>query len=279
MVSRTRKTSLRKCCWSIRRLSTACGLSKKRVKLQPLWGGADAFWGEVAPKASAAGAHTLLDFLTNAEWGRVHQAARHLFHGVAAGIQGRAAVGTAALRELVEFAFADGLQEIEGWLDFGQAAEDLEALENDVWSGGTILREEEASSMLSWRLADFLEQAATVKSFWTEAGSHANRKGKDFVQQAADLSGALPEAEAWQVCEPLEREIIAFVHRVAGGGDGVFTHEAAGNFALLAEAVEDCMRRARELQISLQALSVESRAHAGPSGRRPSCERLGDARP
>ena len=56
--------------------------------------------------------------------------------------------------------------------------------------------------MLSWRLVDFLEQAAAVKIFWTEAGSHANRKGKDFVQQAADLSGALLEADAWQVCEP-----------------------------------------------------------------------------
>ena len=148
------------------------------------------------------------------------------------------------------FSFADGLQEIEGWLDFGQAAEDLEALENDVWSGGTTLREverHEASSMLSWRLVDFLEQAETVKSFWTEAGSHANRKGKDFVQQAADLSGALPEADAWQVCWPLEAEIIAFVHRVAGGGDGVFTHEAEGNFVLLAEAVEVYMRQAREL--------------------------------
>ena len=75
----------------------------------------------------------------------------------------------------MEFSFADGLQEIEGWLDFGQAAEDVEALENDVWNGGTTLSEaerQEASSMLSWRLADFLEQAATVKSFWIEAGSH-----------------------------------------------------------------------------------------------------------
>ncbi len=97
--------------------------------------------------------------------------------------------------------------------------------------------------MFSWRLADFSEQAATVKSL-----SHANRRGKDFVQEATDLSGVLPEADAWQVCEPLQVEIVAFVHRVAGGSDGVFIHEAAGNFSLLAEAVEDCMRRARELQ-------------------------------
>ena len=170
------------------------------------------------------------------------------------------------------FAFADGLQEIEGWLDFGQAAEDLEALENDVWSGGTTLSEaerQEASSMLSWRLADFLKQAATVKSFWVEAGSHAKRKGKDFVQQAIELSGVLLEVDSWRVCELLEVEIVTFVRRVAGGGDGVFTHEAAGNFVLLAEAVEDCMRRARELQNSLEALMAESRAHAGPSRRRP----------
>ncbi len=117
--------------------------------------------------------------------------------------------------------------------------------------------------MLSWRLADFFEQAATVKSFWVEAGSYANRRGNDFVQQATELSGVLPEADAWQVCEPLEVEIVAFVHRVAGGGDGVFTHEAAGNSALLAEAVEDCMRRARELQNSVQALLAESRLSRG----------------
>ena len=143
----------------------------------------------------------------------------------------------------------------------------------------TEVERQEASSMLSWRLPDFLEQAATVKSFWTEAGSHANRRGKYFVQQATDLSGALPEADAWQACEPLEVEIVAFVHRVAGGGDVVFTHEAAGNFAILAEAAEDCMRRARELQNFLQALMAESRAHAGPSRRRSTLNRLGDAKP
>ena len=114
--------------------------------------------------------------------------------------------------------------------------------------------------MLSWRLADFLEQAATVKSFWTEAGSHANRRGKYFVQQATDLSGALPEADAWQACEPLEVEIVAFVHRVAGGGDGAFIYEAAGNFAFLAEAVMECMRQARELQDTLESLAEGSRA-------------------
>ena len=182
----------------------------------------------------------------------------------------------------MDFALADGLHEVEGWLDFEQAAEDLEALENEVWNGGTTLSEvkrQEASSMLSWRLADFLEQAARVKGFWIEAGSHADSGGKDFLQQAADLGGELFEADAWQACEPLEHEIVAFVHRVAGGGDGVFTHEAAGNFALLAEAVEDCMRRARELQNSQEALMAESRSHAGSSRRGPSCERLRDAEP
>ena len=88
------------------------------------------------------------------------------------------------------------------------------------------------------------------------------------MQQATELSGALPEADACQVCEPLEVEIVAFVHRAAGGGDGAFTHEAAGNFVLLAEAVEECMRRARELLNSLEALMAESRAHASPGRRR-----------
>ncbi len=72
-----------------------------------------------------------------------------------------------SFEKIVEVAFADGLQEIEGWLDFGQAAEDLEAPEHDVWSGGTIVKEaerQEAFSTVSWRLVDFVEQAATLKS-------------------------------------------------------------------------------------------------------------------
>ena len=133
--------------------------------------------------------------------------------------------------------------------------------------------------MLSWRLVDFLEQAATVKSFWVAAGSHADGWGTDFVQRAAELSGALPEADAWQVCEPLDAEIIAFVHRVAGGGDGVFAHEAEGNFVLLAEAVEECMRQARALLNSLEALMAESRSHASPRRRRSHASGQGSPNP
>ena len=55
--------------------------------------------------------------------------------------------------------------------------------------------------MLSWRLTDFLGDAAKISVFWTDAGSHTGRRGKDFLHQAVELSGAMPEAEAWQVCE------------------------------------------------------------------------------
>ena len=152
-------------------------------------------------------------------------------------------------------------------MDFAQAAEDLEALDDDVWHGGTILTQagrQEVSRSLSWQLADFLEQAAKVKSFWAAAGSQTDGMTKDFVQRAAELSHALPLAGVWQVCEPLEAEIIAFVHRVCGGGDGDFTHEAAGNFALLVVAVEECMRQAREFLGTLESLVKESRALGGP---------------
>ena len=123
--------------------------------LEPFSVGGDVSLGAADPPGSCS----CLGFLSAVEWGQVRQAARHLsggavgvgrpfslaarhlFQGVVAGIQGSAAVGAAALRELVDFALADGLHEVEGWLDFEQAAEDLEALENDVWNGGTTLNE------------------------------------------------------------------------------------------------------------------------------------------
>ena len=73
---------------------------------------------------------------------------------------GQAAAGAAVLRELVDFAFADGLLQIEGWLDFEQAAEDLEALENGVWNGGTTLskaeRQEDSSVLIKLEADRFL---------------------------------------------------------------------------------------------------------------------------
>ena len=56
---------------------------------------------------------------------------------------------------------------------------------------------------------------------------------------------------------------------MAGGGTGDFSHEAAGNFAFLAEAVEECMRQARELLGSLESLVEESRASGGLPMRGP----------
>ena len=69
------------------------------------------------------------------------------------------------------------MQEIEGWLDFGQATEDLDLLENDILTGGTALMKgglQEIISLLSWRLADFLELAAKVKTSWAAVGSQAD---------------------------------------------------------------------------------------------------------
>ena len=216
-------------------------------------------------EGTRTGSFSLVNFLTKADWGRVQQVARYLCPGSAASMLGRAVIGTDVLKEHLGIAFGDGLQEIEGWLDFAQAAEDLEALDDDVWHGGTILTQagrQEVSRSLSWQLADFLEQAAKVKSFWAAAGSQTDGMTKDFVQRAAELSHALPLAGVWRVCEPLEAEIIAFVHRVCGGGDGDFTHEAAGKFDLLVEAVEEYMRRAREMLDQLEALALDAKRRA-----------------
>ena len=106
-----------------------------------------------------------------------------------------------------------------------------------------------------------------MKAFWVDAGCGADARAQDFVQRASVLSSAQPHLCAWRVCEPLEADILAFVHRVAGGGSGDFSHEAAGNFAFLAEAVEECMRQARELLGTLESLGEESRALRGlPAG-------------
>ena len=56
----------------------------------------------------------------------------------------------------------------------------------------------------------------------------------------------------------MEADIHAFVHRVAGGGSGIFSHEAAGNFVLVVEAVEECMRKVREMQGTLEKMAAES---------------------
>ena len=96
-----------------------------------------------------------------------------------------------------------------------------------------------------------------MKAFWKAVGSEADGHAQDFVQRASELSLAQPHVDAWQICDPMEADVIAFVHRAAGGGDGVFSHETAGNFAVLAEAVEVCMRQAREMQCTLEALEGE----------------------
>ena len=66
----------------------------------------------------------------------------------------------------------------------------------------------------------------------------------------------------------MEADIYAFVHRVAGGGSGLFSHEAAGNFVLMVEAVEECMRQAREMQDTLEKWAEESLTLGRPPARR-----------
>jgi hypothetical protein len=71
-----------------------------------------------------------------------------------AGVAGFSIVG-----DLISYTLAEGLQEIEGWLDFGQATEDLDTLENDIFNGGTTLTmggRQNIISVLSRRLAAFL---------------------------------------------------------------------------------------------------------------------------
>ena len=193
----------------------------------------------------------------------MHQAARYLCPGFNVSLPVGAGVETGVLKELLGSTFVEGLQESEGWLDFAQVAEDLDTLEQDVWSGGTLSTQAarlKVFSSLRWRLADFLEQAARVLAFWIEAGCEADARAQDFVTRASVISSAQPHLCAWRVCEPLDADIFAFVHRVAGGGSGDFSHEAAGNFAFLAEAVEECMRQAREFEDTFESLAEGSRA-------------------
>jgi hypothetical protein len=163
-----------------------------------------------------------------------------------------------ASKEFVALALDEGLHDVEGWLDMGQMAEAVDELVCAVWAGGTnrALRAE-TFRHLSCRLAGFLEEASRVKGFWEEASGEANLRSQDFVQQAIELSRGLPHAEAWQVCEPLEVEIAAFVQRVTAGGYRGFHAEAAGNFLLLAEAVGDHMLQAVGLQDSLRSAEAE----------------------
>jgi hypothetical protein len=174
-----------------------------------------------------------------------------------------AVAGFSIVGDLISYTLAEGLQEIEGWLDFGQATEDLDTLENDIFNGGTTLTmggRQNIISVLSRRLADFLELAAEVKTWWTGALSQADMEAQDFVQRAAELCRAQPLVDQWQIGDSLVEEIEAFVQRAVGGGTGDISHEAAGNFGLLSEAVDECMRQAREMAATLGDLTAESHA-------------------
>ena len=145
-----------------------------------------------------------------------------------------------------------------------------------MWNGGTQstpAARRQVLSSLKWRLADFLEQAERLRAFWLSAIGEANACAQDFVVRASVASAANPHLSAWRVCEILEDSIWAFVNRVAGGGCGVFTHEAAGNFVLLAEAVEECMKQAREMQDSVAKLEAENLATGAALKPGPPCAR------
>ena len=217
---------------------------------------------------------SLMRFLSAPDWARVQQAARYLCPGFIASPP--AGVDIRLLKENVVETFVSGLQEIKGWLDFAGAAEDLDILEQDIWYGGTQTTQAarvKLFSSLRWRLEDFLKQAGRVLTFWTSATYQADSSVQDFVACASALSSASPHWCAWKVCEPLEADIYAFVHRVAGGGSGDFSHEAAGNFVLMVEAVEECRRQAREMQDTLEKLAAESLTLGRPLARRngPPC--------
>ena len=168
----------------------------------------------------------------------------------------------AASRELVERALADGLHGIEGWLDMGQVGDDVGELLCAVWRGDEVTgplmaggARAEVCKRLSRKLDDFLEEATLIQGRWIQAQFQANQGGKDFVQQAIDLSRGFPFAEAWQACEPLEEAIVAFVLRVAAAGLVGFSAEAAGNLRLLAVVVGDHMQQARAWRQSLCEVS------------------------
>ena len=181
-------------------------------------GGGEASLQDEGPEGLCVDFESLLGFLSAAEWASVQQAARYLCPGFKVSSPVGAGVEIGVLKELLGSTFVEGLQEIEGWLDFAQVAEDLDTLEHDVWNGGTLSTQAarlKVFSSLRWRLADFLEQAARVKVFWLDAGCGADARAQDFVQRASVLSSAQPHLCAWRVCEPLEADIFAFVHRVA----------------------------------------------------------------
>ena len=72
---------------------------------------------------------SLLRFLSAPDWARVQQTARHPCPGFT--VSSPASVDIRLLKELVGETFVSGLQEIEGWLDFAGAAEELDILEQD----------------------------------------------------------------------------------------------------------------------------------------------------
>ena len=124
----------------------------------------------------------MLRFLSASEWARVQQTARHLCPGFK--VSSPAGVDRGVLKEFLGSIFVDGLQEIEGWLHFAGAAEELDILEQDVWNGGTQSTQAAVSkvcSSLRWRLADFLEQAGRVLAFWINASCEADLSAQDFV--------------------------------------------------------------------------------------------------
>ena len=182
-------------------------------------------------------------------------------------------VDSGLLKVYVDAAFESGLQEIEGWLDFEGASWDLDMLEADILDPGTQMSKDgrvKLISSLRWRLKDFLEQARRVRTFWAGAADEADPSVRDFMARATALSSASPHRDVWEVCDPLEADIHAFVRRVCGGGNGDFSREAAGNFVLIVEAVEEYMRRARECQGTLEGLAEEGQAMMGrpPASRR-----------
>ena len=188
----------------------------------------------------------------------------------------RYGIDSSLLRVYVDAAFESGLQEIEGWLDFEGASWDLDMLEADILDPGTQMSKDGRVKLISsfrWRLRDFLEQARRVRTLWAGAADEADPSVRDFMARATALSSASPHRYVWEVCDPLEVDIHAFVHRVADGGSDIFSHEAAGNVVLMVEAVEECMRQARELQGTLEKLAEEGLTLGRPLARRkgPPC--------
>ena len=173
-------------------------------------------------------------------------------------------IGRSLLGTYINGAFESGLQEIEGWLDFDGAHWDLDRLEADLLEPGSQMSIDGRAKLISslrWRLKDFLEQARRVRTFWSEVADEADPRIQDFLTRATAFSAANPLNQVWEVVDdPLEAEIHAFVHRVSGGGDRDFSREAAGNFVLMLEAVEEYIKQAQMHQSTLEKLAEESQA-------------------